>query len=228
MSATNRGAQRLADDFYSTPEWATRAILREIGPLAPSRVLEPCAGTGAIVKVVREFWPSTRLEAVDIDPLRTNSLVGAGATHARCADFLSLTPGPRAFDLCITNPPFSLAMEVIEHSRRFARDVVMLLRLNFLGSQDRAAFFSAHPCDLRTLSRRPSFAASVRCVGVKKATCSWTVTIPLDAPRPKLCPVCQRKVTVTTSDATEYAWFWWGPGRGGQWSVLDLEEEAAE
>jgi len=27
------------------------------------------------------------------------------------------------------------------------------------------------------------------------------------------------------TDASEYAWFVWGPGRGGKWQVLDLEED---
>ena len=50
MSSTNRGAVRHADDFYSTPAWATRAILPHLRPVQSRSVLEPACGDGAIAK----------------------------------------------------------------------------------------------------------------------------------------------------------------------------------
>jgi hypothetical protein len=51
-------------------------------------------------------------------------------------------------------------MEFIERALREApedADVAFLLRLNFLGSQRRAAFHRSFPSDVYVLPRRPSF-----------------------------------------------------------------------
>jgi hypothetical protein len=221
MSSTSRGAERHPDDFYATPEWATLALLRVLGPHAPGRILEPTAGTGAIVRALRKHWPGCGVTANEIDAERAELLHDAGAKIVKVTDFL--VEGFLGQDLIITNPPFKLAMPIIERSRQIAREVALLLRLNFLGSQERAAFWHEHPADVYVLPRRPSFAASLKC----KKKCGWATTLPLDAERPKVCPACSAAVTVTTSDSCEYAWFVWGPGRGGRWQVLDLGEEAA-
>lgn len=221
MSSTSRGGQRNADDFYETPRWAIDAILRELGP-APSRVLEPTAGAGAIVRALRSHWPTAMISAVELDIDRAKKLLGAGADRYFAADFLEWSIDEH-HDLAITNPPFSLALPVIEKSLTLAREVVMLLRLNFLGSAERVPFWKAHPADIFVLPRRPSYAASLKCTS---KACDWAVTQPLEAVRPKRCLLCGAKRTVSTSDSCEYAWFAWGPGRGGRWKVLDIEEEA--
>jgi hypothetical protein len=211
----------MADDWYETPEWATLALLRVLGTQAPSRILEPTAGRGAIVRALRKHWRGCQVTANEIDAERAELLHDAGATIVKVTDFL--VEGFLAQDLIITNPPFKLAMPVIDRSRQIAREVALLLRLNFLGSQERAAFWREHPADVYVLPRRPSFAASLKC----KKKCGWAATLPLDVERPKACPVCGAGVSVTTSDSCEYAWFVWGPGRGGRWEVLQLDEEAA-
>ena len=52
MSSTNRGGQRMPDDDYATPAWATRAILPHLPTLRRAHVVEPFAGEGAIVEVL--------------------------------------------------------------------------------------------------------------------------------------------------------------------------------
>jgi hypothetical protein len=102
-------------------------------------------------------------------------------------DALGRTQWPSA-TLLVTNPPYSLAAEFIQRAlERYRKsiDCAFLLRLNYLGSQKRAAFHREHPSDVFVLPRRPSF-------------------------------------TGKGTDATEYAWFVWGPGRGGRWSILDV------
>lgn len=55
MSATNRGCERKAYDFYATPPETVRAFLANFdGISAGDRILEPSAGNGQIVKVLRE------------------------------------------------------------------------------------------------------------------------------------------------------------------------------
>lgn len=61
-------------------------------------------------------------------------------------------------DLIITNPPFSLAQEFVEHAIPRADTVIMLQRLNWMGSQKRHNFWKENPPDaLYVLSKRPSF-----------------------------------------------------------------------
>lgn len=55
MSATNRGCERKAYDFYATPPETVRAFLANFdGISSGDRILEPSAGNGQIVKVLRE------------------------------------------------------------------------------------------------------------------------------------------------------------------------------
>ncbi len=63
----------------------------------------------------------------------------------------------RRFDVALGNPPFSLAQEFVEESMRVADTVVMLLRLNFIGSAGRSAFMQKHTPDVYVLPDRPSF-----------------------------------------------------------------------
>lgn len=222
MSSTARGSDRHPDDFYSTPAWATRAILRTIEPPPPRRILEPTAGTGAISKLLREWWPEAEIVSVELDERRAET---AGAV---CGNFLEIAPTMGHFDLAITNPPFALAMDVIKATLPIATTTIMLLRLNFIGALERVPFWLANPADAYVLPKRPSFAASVKCGNPAKKIrgCGWKTMMPIDAPRPKKCPVCCGVRTVTTGDSCEYAWFAWGPGRGNRWWPLDIVEEA--
>lgn len=160
MSATGRnlvGNERRADDFYSTPEWCTRSILRHLRE--PELALDPCAGVGAILDVAFGGWNcsnGTHTEGIEIDPIR------AAEASVICYDALSCSwvVGEIRPDLIITNPPYKLALEFI--SKALAEvapggEVAMLLRLNFLGSQKRAGFLRANPPDVYVLPCRPSF-----------------------------------------------------------------------
>jgi len=70
-------------------------------------------------------------------------------------DFLEWTGNT---DLIITNPPFSLEQEFITKSCKQAETVIMLLRLNYLGSITRHEWWKEYsPTSLYVLSKRPSF-----------------------------------------------------------------------
>ena len=152
MSATGRGAIRQPDDFYATPAWATRVILPRLGE--PDRILEPCAGAGAIVTECRRQWPDATIDAVELDADRCAAI--EGADHALCRDWLGM-PYQGRHSLIVTNPPFKLALPFIERALVLADTVAMLLRLNFLGSQKRAPFWRQNPCGVYVLPKRPSF-----------------------------------------------------------------------
>lgn len=184
MSSTNRGAQRAELDTYPTPDWLTQAILQVLGKRLPSGsvdVFEPaCGSKQAIVQAVKSEWPKAQVTCSDI-------------IEPWSADFLTLSPEPR-FDLIITNPPFSLAMEFIERAFQWRRSddsiVAMLLRLNFLGSKRRAPWLRAHMPSVYVTPKRPSFSVN------KKGKLG--------------------------TDSVEYAWFVWD-GRLPEVGVLETD-----
>lgn len=235
MSATNRGSERQPADSYPTPAWCVRRLLEAVGEdeLPRGAWLEPCAGEGAIVEVIAERADS--ISVVEIDPAMRPGLVEAFREARRrppgsptpppasfqIADYLTLPPPSKKYDVIITNPPYSLALDFVRKAAAEAHHVAMLLRLNFLGSgvkSGRSDWLRQHPPDVFVLPNRPSFVASVRCVSgevLPAATepCAWRTMLPLDRERPGSCPVCGGAVECSTTDATEYAWFVWHPTR---------------
>lgn len=158
MSATGRSDVRVANDFYETPAWCVRRYLESRSwPVEPQRWLEPSAGGGAVIRAVNAFyaerqWKPVLWTAVEKFPLADLPV------PLLTADFLSpevTTANP--FDLCIGNPPYSLAQEFIEKGLTVARSVAFLLRLNFLESEDRYELFKKYECNVKVLPNRPSF-----------------------------------------------------------------------
>jgi hypothetical protein len=104
--------------------------------------------------VVREEW-GTRTRGLELDEERAAEAEKLHQVH-QC-DALIQERWPFA-DLIITNPPYKFALDFVACALHTGRDVAMLLRLNFLASQQRAAFHKQHPSDVYVLPRRPSFA----------------------------------------------------------------------
>lgn len=169
MSAANRGVIRATNDLYPTPGWLTEGILSHLDQYlrSPMYVLEPAAGAGAIMHEMTKRWPGAHIDGIDIDP----SFSGSGIVKA---DFLTLPPRPE-YDLIISNPPYSLALQFIQTAMKWRRDehapVVMLLRLNFLGGQRRAPWLRANMTSVYVSPRRPSFTAH----GTEATEYSWLV-----------------------------------------------------
>ncbi len=216
------------DDFYRTPAATTRLILPHLAE--PEIVLDPCAGDGAILDVVRDELPNATHYGFELDPARaakSGSYVGDALTRGDWRH-PALRPA-HAPDLILANFPFTLAMPFLLKSLAEVApggDVAVLLRLAFLASAERRDFHRAHPCDVFVLHQRPSFAASLKCKNRRGAplqrppACLWKLMLPIDEPRPKVCPVCGAGVDCTTSDSADYAWMVWGAGRGGRITIL--------
>lgn len=230
VSATNRGDARHPDDFYATPEWCTRAVLPELAPF--HTMIEPGCGNGAIARVVKQFHPDARIFGVDVNEDRLSQarpyLVTGWSRHG---SFLDWYPWSERFDIAIGNPPYDLAMDFIRHALTMTNRVCFLLRVNFLASKERASFHRTHPSHLHILPKRPSFARSVKCEKNSRkggSKCDFQVLLSLEEEWPRLCPKCASKTVASTSDATEYAWFEWGPHiKTGGWSILEEPKAAA-
>ncbi len=209
MSATGRnlpGSERRADDFYSTPAWCVRALLRTV-KLPRGHWLEPCAGSGELFDAVEaetdisNRWDLCELQGKELrcDGKLLRRLLSVDCFHEcvyglHVGDFLTLssfaavTGQPKPFDVCIGNPPYSLAKEFVDRALGCSRVVAFLLRLNFLGSQKRAAWLREQPPSVYVLPRRPSFTDDNK------------------------------------TDATEYAWFVWGLDPTPRVAVLDPKD----
>lgn len=172
MSSTSRGGVREVSDYYVTPVPAIQSFLtawaedcaEHYGPFQVRRILDPCAG-GRIgkedmsypvaIKAMPHLFP--KLEGVQTLDIRDDSRA------ERKNDYLRAVVAPA--DLIITNPPFSHAVEIIEKALRDVKPilnnggyVVMLQRLNFLGSDKRFDFWQKHaPYRIYVHSQRMGF-----------------------------------------------------------------------
>lgn len=117
---------REENDFYPTPERATIELLKRINI---NGIAWECAcGDGAISVLLPENTISSDL----IDR-------GFGETGI---DFLKTY---KKVDWIITNPPYSLATEFVEHSLECADNVALLCKIQFLEGVKRYKFFKEHP-----------------------------------------------------------------------------------
>jgi hypothetical protein len=149
--------KRRADDFYPTPPEATVALLRAeahyLGKY-PS-VWEPACGDGAIAKLLPGHVVATDL----VDR-------GYGAQ----ADFLK---SPRLADAIVTNPPFKLAGDFIDHA--WFLDVgymALLLKAQYWHANARVGLWRLCP---PTVEYKLTWRLDFTNRGAPTMDCSWFV-----------------------------------------------------
>jgi len=114
------------DDLYETHPAAVRALMKAAE--LPSFIWEPACGPGAIVRTLREgghtVWAT---DLADYGcPLSESGV-----------DFLLERQTRVDVEAIVTNPPFKLAGEFVEHALHLCPRVFMLLRLAFMESERR-------------------------------------------------------------------------------------------
>ena len=144
-SLTGFGYKRKSNDFYPTPQWVTRALMdRET---FEGTIWECASGNGAMAEVIGTYGYS-----VFASDLRT----GKDVYGNEGIDFLK---SDRIQSNIITNPPFKLAEEFVEHGLKLCvKKLCLLAKLSFLEGQRRYTMFKNTP--LKTVyvfSKRPSF-----------------------------------------------------------------------
>lgn len=150
MSSTNRRCGvRSKHDHYETP-WHTLMSLLDNHEIKYP-LLEPCAGYGSVANILKL---GGAVITNDIDPD-----MECDYNH----DYLDWTP-ENEFETILTNPPFNIAEQIIKKSIQdleIGGEVIMLLRLDFLGTEKRRMFWKENPAkQIYALSKRPRFIRS--------------------------------------------------------------------
>ena len=181
MSAKGRGRHEGgSEDYYPTPAWAVHRLLDDCGSaLLPNRdldALEPTCGDGAIATAAQS-WHGERLGThrwTGVE-LRRGALASTAAPlyrHHEGVDYRAWE-APTHYHVALGNPPFALAESIIRRALSHASIVAMLLRVSFLGTEERVDFFRGVGRDpaLRILPERPSFDG----IGTDASTYAWFV-----------------------------------------------------
>ena len=161
ISATNRGSKRIESDTYCTPITVIKNFLKHY-KLQHGNILEPSAGNGNFIIALREegYTNYNPITAIELREEERNNLIDSSADNVIITDFLTWK-ADREYITIIGNPPYSLALEIIEKCFEIATDkteIIMLLRTAFLESKKRYKFWQKHPLNgLYVLSQRPSF-----------------------------------------------------------------------
>jgi hypothetical protein len=165
VSSAGRGP-RLGgpDDFYVTPSWCVDRLLERFSP-RKGWMLEPAAGTGAIIAAVNAVIGDQTWMAVECRATAAPACRDVGANPV-IADFLTWVPPAHVMEnvtTVITNPPFALCEEFIRQAYGIfaAADLAFLVRLGFLASEKRVKLWrDVGMPDVLVLPNRPSFVES--------------------------------------------------------------------
>ncbi len=154
-------------DSYFSPSWTVRRLLEKFTP-CEGKLLDPCAGTGNIIRSSEGTQPELTLDrwyARELDykmgdtlmELLTPDRVWMGSFTGSPGKIVQHPGWPERFGCVFTNPPYSLFESFLKRSLEIARQVVYLLPLNRLGSERRASMMRDLPPDIYVLPNRPSF-----------------------------------------------------------------------
>jgi hypothetical protein len=167
MSAKNIGGPSREFDTYYTPLGLAEEMcmaFEAVNGGAPGTVLEPSAGEGVFPYAATELgWWGSCWDCVEIRdqsppffPPCPDGEYGFDPSWINNTNFLTFNAG--RYDLCIGNPPFTLAQEFVEKALSCSTQVMFLLRLGFLASKKRGKLFAEHPpANIWVLESRPSF-----------------------------------------------------------------------
>lgn len=143
LAGGNPAMGRVKDDFYATPPEATKLFLEkhiQDLPLNLNYILEPSAGEGHISEVLKEYFPQSNVISRDIEDRGYSSF-------DKIENFLE-SDTTELFDLIMTNPPFKLIKEFIEHGNKKLNNggqLILFAKLQLLESVSRRELFEKMP-----------------------------------------------------------------------------------
>ncbi|MDI3246847.1 SAM-dependent methyltransferase [Pseudoalteromonas agarivorans] len=165
MSSVNRGTVRNADDYYITPHWLIEDFLAAFSEncrfnfdeQAYPLMLDPSAG--GCDKYEMSYPTVLEKHGFNVNSWDIREDSRANLTGVNFLNVPSYES--RKYDMIITNPPFNKAQEFTEHALEMVKEgglVIMLQRLNWLGSQKRKPMWQKLPlAAVYVHSKRPGF-----------------------------------------------------------------------
>lgn len=179
MSKTKQGQRKTGMDNYPTPEWAIERFLEEWEdlPHVGTRWLEPAVGDGVIPEVVSRFKKGIDWTTCDIrETSPAIRRLGLDVDHHVGDFFLEPVFRPEngyRWDVAIMNPPFRLTLEFVQRCLELAPVVIMMQRINYLGTEARNEWFRGNLPDLYVLPNRISFTGDGNTDSVENAWHLW-------------------------------------------------------
>jgi hypothetical protein len=126
--------------FYETPAALAARMVELAGVGVGSRVLEPSAGHGGILRAIGNGPDKV---AFEIDPDKVAKLAKCGVSGLQIiqCDFLDCVAATEKFDAVIMNPPFTRGQDVrhILHARGFLKPGAVLVAICANGPRQREA-----------------------------------------------------------------------------------------
>jgi hypothetical protein len=156
----------IPNEGYQTPRWTIEQLIEAEGDRLPQTIWEPCAGGGSIAdalrdsgrRVIESDLVPNRASQRPLDFLKANNLLRRGASDAGIT----------------TNPPWSLADEMIRHAIDLKIPYAAWLLKAFYLNYGRALMLVndiGYPARIWGLTKRPDF----RSQGGPPIDCAWFV-----------------------------------------------------
>jgi hypothetical protein len=169
--------ERVESDYYPTPAGLSRSLIQNV-PQLPDLCFEPCAGQGAITEVLRDS--DRMVSGTDIQwVLNCPTDAATREFWDYWADSMRRTLNIDCRNWAtVTNPPFSLAAEILPLAYEYSPwGVAFLLRLTYLEpTENRSAWLIEHADNLRyviPVNPRPNFRRDKK--GGDSCTVAWMV-----------------------------------------------------
>lgn len=128
--------ERIEHDYYATPYESTEALMKV--EKFEGDFIEPCVGGGHIAEVLKKYYPNAKVVGVDlVDRGYKDTIVSSYFDYNFQDDFN-----------VVTNPPYSLAQEFLEHSLsqlKEGKKIAMFLKIQFLEGVKRKELFKKYP-----------------------------------------------------------------------------------
>ncbi len=124
-------------ECFETPSWCIEEVLKQ--RIVEKNVWDSCCGPGAMSKTAKEYGHE----------VYSTDIYDWGYGHLRSLDFLLSKKKDIPFNLSETslfiNPPFSKAVEFVEHGLFLGvKNVIAFQRFSWLESKKRRAFWDTH------------------------------------------------------------------------------------
>lgn len=116
-------------DFFYTPEAVVNEMLGLVLQpcLGKFIMLEPSAGQGHMLDLLKSNFPNCIINCVEQNPMHCDRLKSKGYEPI-CDDFMNIEPFE--VDLVLMNPPFTYEIEHIQHAYKFLKSGGQLITIS--------------------------------------------------------------------------------------------------